>query len=69
MGASTVSYRQALRNAAPTIAVLLVVCAVGYLYARTWWWLVIFFFGALAAFVDQLYYQKTLRLRDRLRDR
>lgn len=63
-----IRYTQALRESAPLIGLLLVFSVVGYYFVPTWWWVVVLVFGAVAAFTDRLYHQKTMNLRDRLRN-
>lgn len=59
-------YRQALVRAAPKIALFLLLSVAGYLYTETWLWLVVFVFGSVATLIDELYFQKTMELRERL---
>ena len=63
----SISYKQALMESAPLIGLLLVFSVVGYSFVSTWWWVVVFVFGAIAAFTNRLYHQKTMNLRERLR--
>lgn len=65
----SISYTQVLRESAPLLGLLLVFSAVGYYLVSTWWWAVVFVFGAIAAFTNRLYYQKTVNLREQLRNR
>lgn len=65
----SVSYKQALIESVPLIVLLLAITVVGYLYVPTGWWVVVFVFGAVSAFTNRLYYQKSMNLRERLRNR
>lgn len=59
-------FRRVLTSAAPKIALFLALSVAGYRYTETWLWLLVFVFGSVATLVNEIYYQKTMDLRERL---